>query len=386
MPPYETRFAAVVGEGFQAFSFWKARIALYAILKALRLKERDEVLLPGYTCVVVPNAVRYTGANPIYADIASGHYNLDPVSVERRITPRTRAIIVQHTYGIPVDIGMLQALAGQHQLFLIEDCAHVLLGSHHQGRPLGSFGTAAFFSFQWSKPYTTGLGGMAVTQDRELGERLAAIHQKFREPPIRQRLQVHMQYRLYKRFFGPRLYWSAQELLHTFSKLGLFVGSSSTAELIGTMPADIDWRMSRFQQQAGVTRIGALSENAQQRQRLARYYTDALQQHGWPVDDRLNSDALTLLRYPLRVANKRHILEASRRAHVEMGSWFETPLHPLLLRDHPLMTYQPGSCPVAERTAAHVINLPLHDRITQSNAERIMHFILSHASPTHSHD
>jgi perosamine synthetase len=212
VPSYEARFAAAFGERYQAFSFWKARIALYAILKALDLKEGDEVILPGYTCVVVPNAVRYAGANPIYADIAPGQYNLDPVRVEQCITSRTRAIIVQHTYGIPVDTGALQALADRHQIFLIEDCAHVLLGSGHRSQPLGSVGAAAFFSFQWSKPYTTGLGGMAVTRDRELAERLAAMHKTFREPPVRQRLQLQMQYTVH---VVPSLFWTKAVLVRS---------------------------------------------------------------------------------------------------------------------------------------------------------------------------
>jgi len=383
--PYEANFAAVFGEGYQAFSFWKARIALYAILKALDLKNGDEVILPGYTCVVVPNAVQYAGATPIYADIALGDYNLDPASVQQCITPRTRAIIVQHTYGIPADMDALRALADQHQVYLIEDCAHVLLDSPPRGRLLGSASIAAFFSFQWSKPYTTGLGGMAVTHDKELARRLTAIHKTFCEPPVRHRIQLQIQYMLYRRFFGPRLYWFAQQLLHTLSQLGLFVGSSSTAELTGAMPTDIHWRMSSFQKAVGMPQIKAVGDNAERRQHLTRYYADVLQRHAWPVEESFNSKDVILLRYPLQVTEKRQVLEAARRSHIEIGSWFETPLHPLPLSDHPLIKYQPGSCPVAEQTAAHVINLPLHERISQPDAERIMRLVLSQASPMSNH-
>src|SRR5262244_3893454 len=100
MRPYETCFAAIFGTNYYAFCFWKARVALYALLRALDLQENDEVILPGYTCIVVSNAIRFAGAKPVYADIAPGRSNLDPISVQQRITSHTRVLIVQHTYGI----------------------------------------------------------------------------------------------------------------------------------------------------------------------------------------------------------------------------------------------------------------------------------------------
>jgi dTDP-4-amino-4,6-dideoxygalactose transaminase len=91
----------------------EGRAGLYAILKAMGLKERDEVILPGYTCVVVPGAIRHAGATPVYADIRAADFNIDPVGVEKLITPRTRAVIAQHTYGIPADVETLASLAAR---------------------------------------------------------------------------------------------------------------------------------------------------------------------------------------------------------------------------------------------------------------------------------
>jgi dTDP-4-amino-4,6-dideoxygalactose transaminase len=379
MHPYEARFAAMFGEGFHAFAFWKGRIALYAILKALDLTEHDDVLLPGYTCVVVPNAVRYTGATAIYADIASDGYNLDPVSVEQRITPRTRALIVQHTYGIPADIGALSALARKHRLSMVEDCAHVLPGSRYRGRLLGAYGRAAFFSFQWSKPYTSGLGGMVITQDQGLAERLQDIQKSFVDPPRLEVLKLQLQYALYQRLFRPRLYWLSRRALHLLSAVGVLVGSSSSAELTGKTPADLRWRMSEFQEGEGCSHLLRLEDNEAHRRHLTQFYSDVLREHRWPAGHGLDAESPTLLRYPLLVANKAILLEMARRAGIELGSWFETPLHPLPLSDHHLAAYQIGSCPVAESTAAGVVNLPLHSRVTRSEAEKIVVFILAQA-------
>ncbi|MEX0804351.1 MAG: DegT/DnrJ/EryC1/StrS family aminotransferase [Candidatus Binatia bacterium] len=384
MQPYESCFSTVFGADYDAFSFWKGRAALYAILQSMELSDGDEVILPGYTCVVVANAIRYAGAKPVYADIEQGGFNLNPASVRERITAKTRALIVQHTYGIPADIRSLQAIAEEHRLKVIEDCAHVLPGSKYQGEFLGSFGTASFFSSQWSKPYTTGLGGMAITRDKELAEQLTMTHARFAEPPLRQKAQLQIQYALYQRLFKPKLYWYGQKSFHALSRLGIFVGSSNTNELTGEKPADVAWKMGAFQRRVGLARIDDLKPNASHRQNLSRYYSGLLSRDGWPVYDHRDAGAITLLRYPLQVENKANLLEQSSRAGIELGSWFETPLHPVALSDHHLMDYRLGLCPVAESTAAQVINLPLHERVTESDADKIAHFVLSHGSPASS--
>ena len=380
MTPYETAFAGLFGAGYQAFSFWKARVALYAIIKAPDLKQDAEVILPGYTCVVVPNATRFAGARPVYADIASGQYNLSAGTAERLIRPQTQAVVVQHTYGIPAGLDALGSLADAHRMALIEDCAHVLPGSRYQGKLLGSFGTAAFFSFQWSKPYTTGLGGMVVTRDANLARKLKDIQASFREPPVGKTTQLQIQYRLYHYLFKPSLYWCARAALKASAQFGLFVGSSNATELTGQEPFDLRWRMSPFQQRLGLTQLKRIGNGAHHQQGLVKYYTDSLRQHGWPLERGIDSTT-RLLRFPIRVANKVKLLEESRRANIELGSWFETPLHPLLLSQHSLVDYRLGSCPVAEFTAATAINLPLHNRVSQADAEKIVEFIVARAKP-----
>jgi perosamine synthetase len=381
MGDYKARFASIFGTDYHAFSFWKGRVGLYAILGAMELDGDDEVILPGYTCVVVANAIRYAGVKPVYADIASGGFNLDPASVRQRITSNTRALIVQHSYGIPADVRSLRAIAEEHGLELIEDCAHVLPGSNYHGQLLGSFGRAAFFSSQWSKPYTTGLGGMVITRDRELAERLEKIQARFQKPPLLQDIQLQFQYALYRKFFRPKVYWYSQKSLHALSKVGLFVGSSSSTELTGEKPSDFCWRMGAFQQRVGLAQMDNLEVNSSHRQALSRYYLEIFHQHGWPMGNCSKCRETTLLRFPLEVQNKDRVLKEASSVGIELGSWFETPLHPLSLADHHLVDYQLGSCPVSESTASKVINLPLHERVSRSDAGRIVQFVLSHASP-----
>ena len=341
------------------------------------------MILPGYTCVVVPNAIRFAGAKPVFADIASGGYNLDPLQAEQLVTRQTRVLMVQHTYGIPADMGPLRVLAEKSKLHLIEDCAHVLVGARYQGKLLGSFGRAAFFSSQWSKPYTTGLGGMVVTRDKELAKKLKTIQAMFRQPPVEKTLQLQIQYSLYHHLFRPSLYWLSQESLNALSRYGLFVGSSNSTELTGEEPADFHWRMSDFQKRTGLAKVGKLQENANHRRLIAKYYTSLLRQHGWSLDSYFDSESenVRLLRFPIQVTSKTSLMAKSRRAHIEIGNWFNTPLHPIALSEHSMINYRLGCCPNAETTATNTINLPLHERVTQADAEKIVGFVLSHTAP-----
>lgn len=375
---YEQAFGQVVNRPY-AYSFWKGRVALLAILRALGIGQGDEVILPGFTCVVVPNSVRMSGAVPIYADICDGGYNLDPMTVKRSITSRTRALIIQHTFGIPADMDSLVEIACRHKLAIIEDCAHSL-GSMFRGQKIGTFGVAAFYSSQWSKPYTTGLGGMAVTSDPKLANNLAEIQSEFAVPPLNQLLKLKIQYKIYQQFFSPSLYWKARSLLDRLSNWNLFLGSSSDAELNGDVPNDFNWTMSRFQAKIGLKQLNVLSANQSHSQQLAEFYKKGLVEKGWETHSSSSTASPVFLRFPIRITNKWELLKAAKRAHIEIGSWFESVLHPNQdsLRQ---FGYIKGQCPIAEQTANQVVNLPLHPRVSLDDAWHVLQFFYQTAIP-----
>lgn len=106
------------------FLYWKGRVALYAYLRALGLSTGDEVIIPGLTCVVVPNAIIYTGAVPVYADIRLDTLTMDPLSVRQCITSKTRGVVIQNTFGLSADIDPLVDIAHENKLAVIDDCTH----------------------------------------------------------------------------------------------------------------------------------------------------------------------------------------------------------------------------------------------------------------------
>ena len=146
------------------FLFWKGRVGLYAILKSLGIKDGDEIILPAFTCVVAVNPITYLGAKPVYVDIDPMTYNMDVSMIERKVTGKTKAILAQNTFGLAADLDGIFEVANRYKLGVIEDCAHGV-GGFHKGKPNGTIADASFFSSQWNKPFSTGLGGYAITKD-----------------------------------------------------------------------------------------------------------------------------------------------------------------------------------------------------------------------------
>jgi len=144
--------------------------ALHLALHLSGTRSGDDVVLPSFTCMATANAIHHAGGRPVFADIDPRTYNLDPHSVERVLTPRTRAIVVIHQIGLPADMYPFVKLAEKHSLILIEDGA-CSLGATSRGKRVGAIVAPTCFSFHPRKMITTGEGGMITTNDPELAER-----------------------------------------------------------------------------------------------------------------------------------------------------------------------------------------------------------------------
>jgi len=166
---FESGFAAYCGVS-HGVATHNGTVALHLVLAALGIGPGDEVIVPALTFVATANAVRYTGATPVFVDSEEESWNIDPAAVARAITGSTRAIIAVHLYGHPAQMEPLQQLAKRHNLALIEDAAESH-GARYKGRRTGSLGDVGVFSFYGNKIITTGEGGMIVSNDHALVER-----------------------------------------------------------------------------------------------------------------------------------------------------------------------------------------------------------------------
>ncbi len=149
-------------------------MALYTAMAALGVGPGDEVILPAWTWYSCYNAIVAAGATPVFAEIDDS-MDIDPADVARRITPRTRVIMAVHISGEPADLDPILAVAREHRLKLLEDCAQSV-GATYKGKPVGSIGDSGIYSFQECKTITAGEGGAVVTSDPTIFERAARFH------------------------------------------------------------------------------------------------------------------------------------------------------------------------------------------------------------------
>lgn len=154
-----------------AISVCNGTVALHLALHCLDIGPGDEVIVPSFTYIASVNTIAQTGALPVFAESRAGDWLLDPADVERRITPRTKAIMPVHLYGAACDMRVLTDIARRHEVKVVEDCAEAL-GTTIGGQHVGTFGEIGTFSFFGNKTVTTGEGGMVIANDDALAARL----------------------------------------------------------------------------------------------------------------------------------------------------------------------------------------------------------------------
>lgn len=347
---FEEAFALWNGSP-RAFAFMSGREALTACLRALGLGEGDEVILPGYTCVVVQNALLYEGIRPVHCDIELETFGPDVASVERRVTKRTRAILIHHLYGLVCrDYEPLLALARDRGVRTIEDCAHAT-GALYRGERVGTRGDVAFYSSERSKVFNTIQGGIAVARDGRIAERLRACRDVFRPPEDA---------------------WTARQLSEVQAALDARAGRTcrlrSCATLArrsapplphlhpgeedGIRPPGYGRRMNAPVAALGLVQLAKIDRYNAERRATARTWEAWCRSRGYVPPRVVWQSEPAFLRYPVLVeAGRKRDTTWARRSHgVELGVWFTSPLHPTPCRL--------PECPRAEEAVRRCVNFP----------------------------
>ena len=175
--PLTERFERLVAERHQlryALATTSCTAALHLSMMALEIGPGDEVLVPALTWVTTAHSIEYVGARPVFVDVAIDTYNIDPSLIETAITPRTRAVIAVHLFGLAAPMGEILDIARRHGLAVIEDAA-CAIGTTYRGRAVGALGDIGGFSFHPRKVVTTGEGGMVTTNRDDLMQRVRSL-------------------------------------------------------------------------------------------------------------------------------------------------------------------------------------------------------------------
>jgi len=363
---YEATFARRIGVRY-AYSFSAGRVGFYALLRGLDVGSGDEVLVQVPTHIVVPNAIRYTGAQPVFADCRLQDYNMDLDLAKQKISSRTKALVLQHTFGIPADLDKALAIAREHGITVIEDCVHAL-GSRYNGRPVGSFGQAAFFSTEETKTITSTMGGMVVTDDRQLAERIEAFQASCAWPSAWLTARYLFKLILYHVLTEPHLHVYTRALYELLGRRQPIPGATSAEEQRGARPRGYTKRLANAQAAVALRQLLRLDSNIADRRRAAAAYAKQLAPYGFRRPQMVKGAEPVFVRYPVCVENR----AAAQRLiapHAVVGLWFTSVLEEAV---NPVLAgYTAGSCPIAERVAKELINLPTHSRVRRKDIEHI---------------
>lgn len=372
---YKDQIATFVGiEASQVNLFWKGRVGLYSILKALDVKAGDEVIIPAFTCVVVPNAIIYLGAKPIYVDIDRDTYNIDVSKLEQAITRHTKVIMAQNTFGLSPDIDSIKEIADKYKIAVIEDCTHGF-GGLYKNKPNGTIADFAFYSTQWNKPFSTGIGGMTIAKNKEFAHKLSLIESQAIAPSLKEQLILKMLYWIRPIMQHPLFYWPMLKLYRLLSAANIIVGSSQGDELEGTaMPSDFLKQLSAIQAKKGVQELAKLNEVNVHRKWVAAQYTQFLKSIGVKTPYEPTYAEHTYVKYPLLVNSRALFCEKAAQQNIELGEWFVSPIHPIT-ENYTTWEYAWGNNPIAEDISLKIVNLPTGLNIQQKQLNKIFDFL-----------
>jgi dTDP-4-amino-4,6-dideoxygalactose transaminase len=289
--------------------------ALHLALRCLDVGPGDEVITVAMTFIATAWAISYVGAKPIFVDIDPARRTMCPSKLEAAITPRTKAIIPVHLYGMPADMDCIKAIADRHGLSVIEDAAQAH-GARYRGKPVGQLGQLACFSFYPSKNLGAyGEGGALVTNDARVAQRARS-------------LRDHAQ---------------SQKYLH--DEIGY------------------NYRMDSFQAAVLAIKLKRLHAWNRARAERAAYYTELLKGSPYKLPAHVSDSECVWHCYVIEAPERDRVRARLNDAGIETGVHYPVPVH--LQKAYAHLGYKPGDLPVTERLCQHCLSLPIYPELSK---------------------
>lgn len=357
-----------------SISFNSGRSALIAILEALDLKKGDEVLIQGFTCnsAVIPFLKKKV--EPVFVDIDKT-LNLDPEDLRKKITSKSRIVMVQHTFGCPAKMREIMEIARKHNLFLIEDCAHSL-GAKYEGRFCGTFGDVAFFSFGRDKIVSSVFGGMVAVNRDDLADRIIKFREGLNYPSGFWIFQQLLHPILINRLILPAYRFPSlgRILLGSLQKIKILSKAVHRKEKRGEIPSYFPKKLPNALASLALNQFKKLERFNSHRKEIANLYGE-LEGREFVLPFLGKEEGNVFMRYPLLVKNSDKVLKEARKVKILLNDgWRKSSIVPPDTNVK-LMKYAHGSCKNAEKVADEILNLPTHINISVEDAERIIDFL-----------
>jgi dTDP-4-amino-4,6-dideoxygalactose transaminase len=377
--------------GMSAALFGSCRDALLSVLRTLNLSPGDEVIVQGYTCLVVPNAIHAAQGTPVFADIDPQTLNIDIQKIQTCITPRTKAIICQHTFGIPVDTKKLRSICDKRGLLLIEDCAHIIPdgGSTEQTsfiqsptatEGIGLHGDVVLLSFGRDKVVSGTTGGAALTRHPEIARALAKDENEAAQ---------YSKWQILNLIGYPLRYHFAKWLWRLPGGSNIAKAYLRWAQLMKLLPpvytksekeGKADLRYKKLPNACAILildQLASLSEFNEHRRKLATFYYQMAKAGDWDYPTGIAS-SIAPLKFPVYVRQAEKLRRILKREQIYLDDgWCNTVIHPGSAKGD-ASGYPLGACPVAEDVAQHVVNLPTHPTMTEEQAKYLVHALRSY--------
>jgi len=345
----------------EIFFFNSARGALTFLLSILEINDQNNIITQAFSCLVVPNAIKFAHYKPIYVDIDET-YNLDVEDLKRKINEKVKAIIIQNTFGLPAKINEILEIAHQYNILVIENLTHSL-GAKYKEKYLGNFGDVALLSLNRNKVISSIIGAALIVNKKELAEKIKNIYKSL--PELSQK-------EIQKIIFTGKVLYEAKKnynfltkiYLKFLRKIGKTMEMVSFIERQSKKPKNYLFKFPEILSPLLLNQLKKLEKFNEHRKNIAKIYLKkfSLNFEGEPI----------FLRFPILIENRDFVLEKFKKENIYLGDWYKCVLDPC--SDLKNFDYKIGSCPQAEKKAKMIINLPT--LIDKEKAEYIVKILI----------
>jgi perosamine synthetase len=314
------------------------------------------------------------GARPVYVDVQAAGINMDANDLAKKVGRKTKAVVVQHSFGLPADLIQLRSVARENNLGLVEDCAHTIASTLF-GQTVGTFGDAAFYSYEAAKPVFIGIGGSAISNNATITEKLERDYSSYESPPALSQAETAGMFIAHRIAYRPATYWAVRSIFRALSAAGLIRGNYNKIADDRGPASDFSRRMGDVQRRRLAQQLRTLAAQTSHRRRVASAYRARISSAGVAHIPVPKGAEPVFGRYPVFAVNKEALIERARDAKVELAVFYDSAVQPLYGASLRTVGYEPGSCPNAEWAAARIVSLPTGMNVGQREIDRAVDFL-----------